>query len=603
MVRAVSGGQTRAMLQRSCAISKATERPADVLTIDAFSEYDQLRRHLHDSGLLSGGMRLLNLYEHYRVQGWGAETGTGEQLEAPSGLDAVEISHPDGSPWRKAYLDATRQVVLNDFLRPDGTVFLRAAPYHIDSAEQLPRELIRVAPDGEVVGRFSSLGQWCRRWVAELTRQDDRTFLFTDSRQLLPVLAPIDDPSTHLIFVLHNCHVPAPRRWDTPLHQQYRRCLEALEHADAFVTLTQRQRDDIERRWGPRNNMAVVPNVVDLPDIPTPAPPREPHQVVLLARLEKQKRIAHALRVMQRVVREVPDARLDIYGTGKLQHKLQAEIEQRGLGGHATLRGHDPVARERLWSASAFLFTSESEGYPLSTLESMSRGCPVVSYDIPYGPREQITDGVEGFLVADGDIAAAAERVIRLLSSPQLVAQFGLAGRVRAGQHSKEAFLDNWADVLNAVVERAQRRTRLTSTNLSLSVTTLRTRPFGITRLRLRGDLRFTGTTRGPDPGEAVLSLVLVDETTGSRTLLPLTTRYGDCTFDFEATLDLDRISAELSEGRHATLRLCLRWENSYWETTVSSERPLRGRSLDRSAAGVIVVRSSSPQDGARADA
>ena len=46
--------------------------------------------------------------------------------------------------------------------------------------------------------------------------------------------------------------------------------------------------------------------------------------------------------------------------------------------------------------------TSSFEGYPLSTLESMSRGCPVVSYDIKYGPREQITDGVDGFLVPRG---------------------------------------------------------------------------------------------------------------------------------------------------------------------------------------------------------
>ncbi|MET1005559.1 MAG: hypothetical protein ABWX96_08420, partial [Propionibacteriaceae bacterium] len=216
MVRAVSGGQTRAMLLRNCAFSAATGRPADVLTIDAYPEYDQLRRQLQDDGLLGGGMQLLNLYEHYRTYGWGDEVGTGAELEPVRDLEVVECHHPDGSWWRRVYRDAAHQVVLNDWLRPDGSVYLRAAPYHIDTAEQLPTELIRVSTTGEVLGRYTSLTQWCHRWFADLTVADDRTFLFTDSRQLVPVLAPIDDPSIHLVYEMHNCHLPGPRRWNTP---------------------------------------------------------------------------------------------------------------------------------------------------------------------------------------------------------------------------------------------------------------------------------------------------------------------------------------------------------------------------------------------------
>ena len=84
MVRAVSGGQTRAMLLRSRAFSTATGRPADVLTIDAFSEYDQLRAELRESGLLSDNVRLLNLYEHYRAHAWGA-TSIGRAAGAGDG--------------------------------------------------------------------------------------------------------------------------------------------------------------------------------------------------------------------------------------------------------------------------------------------------------------------------------------------------------------------------------------------------------------------------------------------------------------------------------------------------------------------------------------
>ena len=56
--------------------------------------------------------------------------------------------------------------------------------------------------------------------------------------------------------------------------------------------------------------------------------------------------------------------------------------------------------------------TSLFEGYPLSTLESLSHGCPVISYDIKYGPREQISEGVDGFLVPAGGIRPMAERIV-----------------------------------------------------------------------------------------------------------------------------------------------------------------------------------------------
>ena len=66
------------------------------------------------------------------------------------------------------------------------------------------------------------------------------------------------------------------------------------------------------------------------------------------------------------------------------------------------MHGHDTLAQETLWTASGFLMPSVFEGYPLASLESMAHGCPVIAYDIKYGPREQIDDGVDGFLVAQG---------------------------------------------------------------------------------------------------------------------------------------------------------------------------------------------------------
>lgn len=573
VVRTNKGGQTGAMLMRSRAITQAIGAPVDVLCFDPSTHYDQVREQFVGAGLLTDGMRLLNMYEHYRDAGWGEETGSGEGLPALAGVRPEEVSHPDGSPWKTAWRNPAGEVVVNDFRRRDGSVYLRTTPYTTVLPETLPRNLLRVGSDGEVLGAFGSLKQWYHRWIKDLTFHDQRTFLFMDSRYLVPILAPIDDPSVHLIYTLHNCHVPRPRTWNTPPKPDYLHCLERIADVDAFVTLTDRQRQDIQLQWGTRTNLDVVPNPVDLPDPPEPAVERDRHRVVVVARLEKQKRLRHAILVFQQVIKKIPDARLDIYGSGKEKDGLQGLIDELGLGAHVTLRGHDSRARESLWTASAFLLTSENEGYPLATLESLSRGCPVVSYDIPYGPREQISDGVDGFLVGDSDISAAADRVVELLSTPELVQRMGAAGREKAKLHDREAFLDDWARVLSSALERAPRRTTLRSVELTLVVT-----PSGPARLRLptsqqarqlSGRLRIKADNRGEGAEHAELALVAIDLQTGERARLPLRQVRTGLDYNFEAAVGEHDTRAALPAARAVELRLQFTWENAYWDAIV----------------------------------
>jgi poly(glycerol-phosphate) alpha-glucosyltransferase len=609
IVRANTGGQTRAMLMRSRVIGAATGRPVDVLCFDPSSRYDAIRAELHGQGLLAPDMRLLNIFEHYRDVGWGEAVGSGEQLERLDGMDIEEVQHPDGTPWQTSYLDPlSGKPVMNDFRRRDGSVYLRVAPYRTLSAEALPRSLIMVGPDGDVVGRFAGLRPWYHRWLHELTSDDEQTFLFIDSRFLLPIVAPVEDRSIRLIYVLHNCHVPAPRRWDTPSRPAYRRSLEKIEDVDAFVTLTQRQRSDIELRWGSRNNMAVVANPVERPKPPIPLPERDRYQVVVVARLEKQKRVEHAIEVMAMVAAEIPEARLDIYGSGSRKTELQQLIDRRGLGRNVTLRGYDPDAAQALWTASVFLLTSEFEGYPLSVLESLSRGCPVVCYDVAYGPREQITDGVDGFLVADGDKTAAAQRVVRLLSAPDLVTRMGADGQAKARLHEQDGFLTDWASVVGSVVKRAPNRTRLISVELTTEVTSTNwlSRLRGRRVLTLAGRLLIRARTEA-NPKTLGVSLQAVGDATGEVAWLDITTEQINqppsqkpeassndtlTEINLGSVIDLHQVFAIMPKASRATFRLAVSWQNAHWETTISPRKQLAGPAA--TATGPLSVRRPS---------
>src|SRR5918998_104549 len=509
-------------------------------------------------------VRTLNIYEHFREHGWGDQAPTGEELRD---LRAHKIAEDDrdGVPWRVTYRPPDEPRAIYDYLRPDGTPWLRIPAFGLAGGSSGRGTLLQVGPDGAVVGRYDAARQWFRRWIRELAAGQERTFLFMDSRYVVPHVVPIRATKLYLVYVMHNVHVQRPFRWDSETTLAYKRVLDRIGDVDAMVTLTERQREDLAERRGRRTNMFVVPNPVSPPAVPDPAPPRDPRRVAIVARLEPQKRLQDAIAAFEQVVAAVPEAQLDIFGDGSRRADLQAAIERRGLQANVALRGFDPEAREALWTASAFLMTSSFEGYPLSTLESMSRGCPVVSYDIKYGPREQITDGVDGFLVPRGDVDGLAQRVVELLTSPDLVARMSEAARATAAGFAPDQFVARWGEVLRTAGR--QRRYRARIEDASLAVERLRVKRG---RLQFDGVVTVTGESRSGTLDEAEIVLDAVDDGDGTVTPIPL---------KVERLEDRPRLRARTASGLlggpkvpdGARLRLRLLWHNAVWETAVAA--------------------------------
>jgi len=577
-----AAGQTRALLMRNRFLaSEGAVRPS-VLALGGAPDYDERRRVLLERGLLSEHVDLLNIYDYYREHGWGEESPTGEPLPDLSAWRVGEEARGDGTPWRITYRlpDSGRHVY--DYLRADGTPFLRIPRFGVADRATWRCTIHRLGPDGEPLGEFGSVGQWFRHWIRELAEGHERAFVFIDSRFVIPHVVPLRRRGIHVLYQMHNMHLEPPRRWDSDTNPVYRRVLARIDDMDALVNLTDRQRDDIAERRGRTTNMFVIPNPVDVPPAPAPPPPRDPNRVMIMARLETQKRLVHAIHAFERVVEAVPAARLDIYGEGSQRAKLQTQIERAGLTGSITLRGFDPGAREALWRSSAFLMTSEYEGYPLSTLEAMSQGCPVVSYDIRYGPREQISDGVDGFVVPEGDQAALAERVVELLRSPELVQRMSAAAREKVARYGPAEFVERWAQVIRAAVELEPERTRIEEAVLELerlrlvrnrswrrSVGNLRPgRVSADGALELAGALHVKG--RGPALESAQLRLSAIRVDTGQVVDVPLSAEFADGGFRIAATVALADVFPGEETGS-ARLRLRLTWQNSSWQTHLAA--------------------------------
>jgi len=84
----------------------------------------------------------------------------------------------------------------------------------------------------------------------------------------------------------------------------------------------------------------------------------------------------------------------------------------------------------------------------------MGHGCIPISYDMPYGPAEIITHGVNGFLVAPDDVSGLATEIRRLArSSSAELAPIREAAWRRALEYNDEAVTARWAEVMETALE------------------------------------------------------------------------------------------------------------------------------------------------------
>jgi poly(glycerol-phosphate) alpha-glucosyltransferase len=581
-----AGGQTRAFLLRNATLARRTGLAPDIVSFVPARDFPQRHEALVERGLVSAETTVRNICEHYREHPWPDALPTGEGLADLRRYRVRVAMRPDGTPWRATYrLPATAgedagsgsgPLRVHDYLRADGTPFLRTPAFRVGGSALPTLPLQAVGPTGEVVGRFASPGHWFRQWVRELAGpaqgsagplpgSAERTFVFMDSRTLVPPLAELSAEGFHLIYLMHNIHLLPPRRWDSPAAPAYRRVLQHVGDLDALVTLTERQRGDLAQRVGGRSNLFVVPNPVD-PRTPPPDARRDPHLVAVLARLEPQKQVEQAVQVFARVHARMPQARLEIYGGGSQQRLVRGTIRRLGLQKAVRLRGWDPRARDVLWRASALLSTSAYEGYPLSILESLSQGCPVDAYDVTYGPRAQIAAGRDGFVVPAGDVEAAADRVLSLLQSPERVEAMGRAGRESAARHGTGSFLDTWAGVLREVVAAKPRRVDLGQ--VALHVDRLAVRGQEV-RLAVRLTPEPAGAGVPPAWEHARLELDWVDRRDGAVTAVPVQVRRDAAGLQVSGRARVP-LGPRGEAHRHGHLRIRMLAENACWEARMA---------------------------------
>jgi len=150
--------------------------------------------------------------------------------------------------------------------------------------------------------------------------------------------------------------------------------------------------------------------------------------VGMVAPMKPQKAPLDFIRVAAKVAAKKPDTQFLFVGDGELRGAVEAEIEQLGLVKSVRLAGWRRDVPAIMRCLDVFVLTSLWEGLPRVYLEALASGVPVVGTRVD-GAAEVVRDGINGYLLAPGDINGLADRVLALLGNPTLAADMGKRGR------------------------------------------------------------------------------------------------------------------------------------------------------------------------------
>ena len=174
----------------------------------------------------------------------------------------------------------------------------------------------------------------------------------------------------------------------------------------------------------------MIHNGVDL-DRPqrAPGPPRTPVALLSVGRFRPPKDFTTLVHAMAAL--EPGTARLAIAGDGPDRQTLEQEIAKHHLGETVELLGTRRDVDQLLAAADIFVLSSDSEGLPMSVLEAMAAGLPVVASAVG-GIPELVSDEQTGLLVPPRDSRALAAAIRAIAGDPQLRDRLGAAARRRA---------------------------------------------------------------------------------------------------------------------------------------------------------------------------
>ena len=224
--------------------------------------------------------------------------------------------------------------------------------------------------------------------------------------------------------------------------------------ATLVITVSETSRKELIKLGFPREKIIIIPpgHFSKKSIIYSSTSKAEYPLVVYIGRVKRYKRVDELVKAMSIIKTVIPSVKCVIAGSG--DHNVYKELKElaKKLGLDKNIEFKEAISEEEkakyLEKAWVYVMTSMKEGFGISALEAQACGTPVVGYKIP-GLIDSVKDGETGFLVPDGDRAALAKTVLRVLMDKELRVEMSRKAKLFASNYSWESSAEKFSTLIS----------------------------------------------------------------------------------------------------------------------------------------------------------
>lgn len=460
----VHGGRTKALLSRIQLMNKELSATNTILTTNYNADYHQVIESFISSGKLGGNIKVENVYDWladynllympnskeskkakyyktkrkikglkqkvnesnnnivryydgddyvlYRKYKQDSDVLDFEDFMTPYCKKRVERWHYNefGQLHKKTYYSTKRYgKIAEKFYDRDGNKYCEK--YFADD-NRTTLLLIQLYKHDRMYKSFSTEKQLFQYYFQE--RLTDGDIVFNDARLLdRPLLNQTNN--TKNVLVLHNSHLNQDE-----VKGSYKFALNHSEKVAKYIVLTEHQKQDIQSIYTIKDEkFAVIPHFT-LQKAPKYAKEQPQDRFIYIGRFGQQKQLDHLIKAYHLFIQRGYHTKLVMFGkdeAGQLK-MVQDLIDEYKLNDFVEINEFTDNPLLEFNNSRASLLTSNYEGFGLTIMESIDAGCPVISYDVKYGPREIIEEGKTGYLVEPNHIENFAVKMMQIVESP-----------------------------------------------------------------------------------------------------------------------------------------------------------------------------------------
>ena len=177
----------------------------------------------------------------------------------------------------------------------------------------------------------------------------------------------------------------------------------------------------------------------------------------IVANLKRIKNHIFLLRAFDELIKSYKNAKLLLVGQGfkddpeNTEEDLRNYADKNGLKEKVLFLGYRSDIPELLSIMDIFCLTSFKEGLPISLIEAMAAGLPIVGTDVE-GIRDTINPDKNGFLVKAGDVNGLKRALQVLLKDESLKQRFGMESRLLSKEYSLQQCVNKYQNLFRLVL-------------------------------------------------------------------------------------------------------------------------------------------------------